>query len=55
MKAVGNKSLDFNTLLRQGNISGLMSKYKDFGFAYRSSARRRLAFYSALTRNVFRF
>ncbi len=29
MKAVGNKSLDFNTLLRQGNISGLMSKYRD--------------------------
>ena len=29
MKAVGNNSLDFNTLLRQGNISGLMSKYRD--------------------------
>ena len=29
MKASGNKSLDFNTLLRQGNISGLMAKYKD--------------------------
>lgn len=29
MKAVGNNALDFNALLRQGGVSGLMAKYKD--------------------------
>lgn len=29
MKAVGKNTLDFNTLLRQGGITGLMAKYRD--------------------------
>lgn len=29
MKAVGNNSLDFSSLLKQGNISGIMARYKD--------------------------